>query len=190
LLTVDERPTLVAAHPELAALRARAARAHPALPRPVVHVWSDENVLVLDRAGDPWVVGPITRDPLACGGRTVIPRGPRRRLAAVSDVPFQHVAIAHQLDPDGPVAGLLPMLRGGSRTCTDEVARAVAGTVPPGPGTTRVLRAVDGLVRGGRRATAAGADVLLDPLVFGILGPTTPAHGQPCLWYPLAAWVW
>lgn len=190
MLTLDERRTPATARSELAALGARAARAHPALPPPVVHVWSDENVLMLDRGGDPWVVGPILRDPLARGGRTVIPRGSRRRLSTLTDVPFQHVAIAHQLDPDGPVAGLLPMLSGGPRTCTDEVARAVAGTVPPDPSTTRVLRAVDGLVRGGLRATAAGADVLLDPLVFGILGPTTPTHGEPCLWYPLAAWVW
>jgi hypothetical protein len=121
----------------------------------------------------------------------VLPRAQRRRLAAVArlGVGFQHVAIAHQLHPAGPVARLLPELLDGPRTCTDDVARAVAGSVPPHPFAARTLGALDRLVRRDGWLAAA-ADVLLDPLVFGVLGPTTPVHGQPCLWYPLAAWRW
>lgn len=189
--TLDEhRVSAAADHPELARLEARTAWDFPTLPQPIVQRWSDEPVLLLDRRGEPWQYGPIERDPLAKDGRTVIPRAQRRRLAAVADVPFQRVAIAHQLGPDGPVARLIPQLRHGPRNCTDDVARAVAGTVPPCPGTAGMLRAVDGLLRGGRRRAAAVADVLLDPLVFGVLAPTTPVHGQLCLWYPLAAWRW
>jgi hypothetical protein len=175
--------------PELARLETRTARTHPTLPRPIVLAWSDEPVLLLDR-GEPWLYGPIERDPLARDGRMVIPSAQRRRLAAWVDVPFQRVATAHQLDPHGPAAALVRQLQAGPRTCTDEVARAVAGTVPPPPRTARTLRAVDRLVRGGRRGAAAAADVLLDPLVFGILGPTCPSHGEPCLWYPIAGWRW
>jgi hypothetical protein len=32
--------------------------------------------------------------------------------------------------------------------------------------------------------------VLLDPIIFGVIAPTPPQHGQLCLWYPLTAWRW
>jgi len=31
---------------------------------------------------------------------------------------------------------------------------------------------------------------ILDPIIFGIIATTPPRQGQPCLWYPLAAWSW
>jgi hypothetical protein len=106
-------------------------------------------------------------------------------------VPFQRLAIAHELDPQGPVRELLPALRNGPKTCTDEVARTLVGGVPEHPGVTRAVQALDVLVCG---ATSAVPDrvwnALLDPIIFGIIGPTPPCHGQLCLWYPLAAWRW
>ena len=77
----------------------------PALPAPLVLGWSDDLRLVLD--GEiPWIFGPVERDPLrGQRGTTVLPSGARKRLKEIakSGVTFQRVAIAHELDPDGPV---------------------------------------------------------------------------------------
>ncbi len=35
-----------------------------------------------------------------------------------------------------------------------------------------------------------GLDVLLDPIVFGVVTPTTPRPGEPSLWFPLVGWWW
>lgn len=163
----------------------------PDLPRPIVLAWSDEPVLALDR-GDPWLYGPVERDPMARDGGTVLPRRQRRTLAALAErgVPFQRLGIAHQLDPDGAVSTLLPVLRHGPRLCTDAVARAVAGPVPPHPGTARALRTIDMVLRGAGRAVAVTADRILDPVLFGVVGRVAPVHGEPCLWYPIAVWAW
>ena len=176
---------------ELSGLEAAARTAWPDLPPPIVLPWSDEAVLALDR-GEPWLYGPAERDPMRRDGRMALPRAPRRRLAAqaTAGVPFQRIAVAHQLDRAGAVAGLLPALRHGPRLCTDEVARAVAGPVPPLPGLARVLGMAEGILRGRTRDLAATVGALLDPIVFGVLGPRPPRHGDPCLWFALAAWRW
>jgi hypothetical protein len=113
-----------------------------------------------------------------------------KRIAEL-DVPFQRLAIAHELNPEGLVRRLLPALRDGPKTCTDEVARALVGGVPEYPGVSRAIQALDVLVCG---ATSIVPDrlwkALLDPIIFGIIAPTPPRHGQLCLWYPLAAWRW
>jgi hypothetical protein len=107
------------------------------------------------------------------------------------DVPFQRLAIAHELNPEGPVRDLLPALKTGPLNLTDEVARALVGAVPEHPGVVRAVRALDVLMCG---ATSAVPDrvwnALLDPIIFGIIAPPPLRHGQLCLWYPLAAWRW
>ncbi len=167
-------------------------RAWPELSPSLVLPWSAWPVLACDPDGRVWVYGPAERDPLARDGRTVVPRAQRTALAALAErgAPFQRVAVAHELDPEGPVRPLLPALAGGPRRCTDAVARAVTGAPPAPPRTARTLRGLDGLLRGGRRALAAAADQLLDPIVFGVLGPRPPAEGEPCLWVPVVAWRW
>jgi hypothetical protein len=44
-------------------------------------------------------------------------------------------------------------------------------------------------VGGGTRRAIADLD-LLDPIIFAIVAPTPPVHGQPCLWVPCCAWRW
>jgi hypothetical protein len=175
----------------IAALAGDVRRAWPELREPLALRWSDEPVLALDR-GRPWLYGPIERDPLARGGRTVVPRAQMRQLKklAARNIPVQRLAMAHELDPDGPVRHLTPMLRHGPRTCTDDVAKAVVGPLPPHPGLARTARALEGLVATASYASAGALHMLLDPIIFGVIAPTRPISGQPSLWYPLVAWRW
>jgi hypothetical protein len=157
----------------------------PQLPEPRTFIWSEQPVAVLDR-GVPWLYGPVERDPLRTArGHIVLPRREIKRLRALAalGVPFQRLAIAHELDPDGAVADILPELREGPRTCTDGVARALVGPQPVHPlvrGATRVFDAV------ARRT----AESVLDPILFGVVGVPEPAHGRPATFYPLVAWRW
>jgi hypothetical protein len=126
-------------------------------------------------------------------GRTVVPRGQRARLKRIAElgVPFQRLAIAHELDPKGPIRQLLPALRDGPKTCTDEVARILVGAVPAHPGLNRAVRVLDSAIGSATSAIPINAVVtILDPIIFGIIAPTPPRQGQLCLWYPLAAWRW
>jgi len=192
VLTLNAPPVLAAqTRPELATVDACLRWRHPDLPAPLIGPWSEEPLLVPDH-GDIWVLTPVERDPMARDGRTVLPRLARKRLANLVNrgVDFPRLAIAHQLDPDGPVATLLPVLEHGPRLCTDEVARTVAGPLPPPAQTARAVRAVERVLRQSERIVAAAADVLLDPIVFGVVGTSEFTHGQTCLWYPLAAWRW
>lgn len=163
----------------------------PQLPDPLVLPWSELPVLGLDRE-TPWLYSSIERDPLlTTRGRAVLPRGEIRRLRklAAGDLPFQRLASAHELDPDGAVRDLLPELHGGPRTCTDAVARAVVGPQPVHPtvrGTARALGAVVGWARG----TTAAAAAVLDPIVFGVVGLPDVTDRELALFYPLAAWRW
>jgi hypothetical protein len=165
----------------------------PQLPEPLVLPWSELPVLGLDRE-TPWLYGPIERDPLAASyGRTVVPRREIRRLRKLAawEVPFQRIAIAHELDPDGAVRDLLPELRNGPRTCTDAVASAVVGPQPVHPavrGTARLLDAIVGQRLG--KAMAGALATALDPIVLGAVGMPETTHGQLALFYPLSAWRW
>jgi hypothetical protein len=167
----------------------------PALPAPVTLEWSDSLVVALDQ-NVPWIYGPVERDPLRhSGGGSVLPQRVRRRLKKIArlGVPFHRLAIAHELDREGPVRDLLPVLEEGPRTCTDEVARALVGDVPAHPGVTRTVRALDGAVAGATFAAVLPASLVssvLDPIIFGVMAPQPPRHGELCLWYPLAAWRW
>lgn len=166
-------------------------QAWPELPQPLLLHWSDHPILAVD--GDrPWLYGPIERDPTARRGRVVVPRAQRKllRAFALAGFPAQRIASAHELDPHGPVADLLPRLQHSPRTCTDAVARAVVGPVPPHPAVARAARVLDSIVRSAGRVVTDGLEVALDPIIFAVVSRVRPAHGEPCLFYPLSAWRW
>lgn len=169
-------------------------RRWPNLPDPIMLEWSESPVVGIDRSGVPWIFGPVERDPLrGSRGATVVPRQQLARLKQVADsgVPFQRLATAHELDPDGVVRQLLPDLENGARTCTDGLARALVGEVPAHPGVVRAVRALDAAVGGATSALPRKLlTALLDPIIFGIIAPAPLRHGELCLWYPLVAWRW
>jgi hypothetical protein len=167
-----------------AALRA----SWPQLPTPVVLPWSDDPVLLLD-GRRPWLYAPARRDPALIDGRAVVPRRQAKRLAVFAElgVPFCEVAIAHELDPAGPAKGLVPILEEGPRRCTDDHARALVGPVPPHPLAALTVRLLDALVRGTAGTTCR---VLLDPILFGVVGAERPKNGELRMFVPLATWRW
>jgi hypothetical protein len=181
-------------HPELDDLSVQVSEKWPSLRPPLQLEWTETPLFSLDRAGVPWVIAPVERDPMpGTQGRTVIPRGQRARLKRIAalEIRFQRLAIAHELNPEGPVRQLLPALRDGPKACTDEVARALVGGVPEHPSVTRAVQALDVLVCGAASAVPDRVwNAVLDPIIFGIMAPTPPRHGQLCLWYPLVAWRW
>ncbi len=164
---------------------------HPDLPAPSVQEWSDLPVVLLDH-GVPWLYGPLEHDPLlGPAGSGVLPRRERRilRERAERGPRFDAVAVAHELDPRGPVRVLLPMLRDGRCTCAPAVARELVGPPPAHPAVARAAGLLAAAVRA-PRALAGVADAVLDPIVFGVVAPHGLVPGEPCLWYPLAAWRW
>jgi hypothetical protein len=193
LLSSSHSPKLLA-DPELAELSVQINQMWPSLPEPLPLVWNETPLVSIDRSGVPWVIGPAEHDPLrTTGGRTVIPRKQRAKLKRIAKlgVPFQRLAIAHELDPEGAVRQLLPVLRTHPQPCTNEVARALVGEVPAHPGVTRAVMVLDAAVNGATSAVGINAVVsVLDPIIFGVIAPTPPQRGQLCLWYPLAAWRW
>jgi hypothetical protein len=156
--------------------------------------WTETPLVSIDRSGVPWLIGPAEHDPLqSARGRTVIPPKQRAQLKRIAKlgVPFQRLAIAHELDPEGPVRQLLPALRTQPQPCTNELARALVGEVPAPPGVTRAVTVLDAAVSGATSAVGINAVVsALDPIIFGVIAPTPPRHGHLCLWYPLVAWRW
>jgi hypothetical protein len=184
------------AHPALANLSLHVEQRWPDLPTPLILEWTETPLLAVDDSGVPWLVGSAEQDPLRDSrGRTVLPRRQRDQLKQIAalGVPFQRLAIAHELDHEGPVQDLLPALREGPLTCTDEVARALVGEIPLHPGVLRVVCALDSAVRVTISAIPAAVTTILDPIIFGVIAPTPPTppqHGELCLWYPLAAWRW
>jgi hypothetical protein len=193
-LLSPSRSSKLLADPELAELSVQINQMWPSLPEPLLLEWTETPLVSLDRSGVPWVIGPAEHDPLrSTGGRTVIPHKQRTQLKRTAQlgVPFQRIAIAHELNPHGPVRQLLPALRKEPQPCTDELAQALVGPVPPHPGVTRAVRVLDAAVRGATSAVPVNAVVsALDPIIFGVIAATTPHHGQLCLWYPLVAWRW
>jgi len=162
----------------------------PDLPRPTILRWSEDPVLTLDREA-PWLYAPIERDPQATRDRrTAVPRAQLRRLKqlAARGAPFQRIAVAHELDPDGLARSLSPTLRDGPRTCTDAVARELVGPLPAHSRLFQATRVLDALVARPARTAAATIELLLDPIIFGVIAPSGPVQGEPCLWYPLAVW--
>jgi hypothetical protein len=187
-------PPRVGTQSELSELSIQIKEKWPSLPQPVWLRWTERPLVSIDRSGVPWVIGPAERDPLqGPHGRTVLPRRQRAKLKRIAElgVPFQRLAIAHELDTEGPVRQLLPALRNGPHQCSDEVARVLVGAVPAHPGVERAIGALDAAVGGAASAVHSHLlATILDPIIFGIIAPSPPQHGQLCLWYPLAAWRW
>ena len=193
LLSQSRSPKLLA-DPELAELSVQINQMWPSLPEPLPLAWTETPLVSIDRSGVPWVIGPAEHDPLqSARGRTVVPHKQRAQLKRIAKlgVPFQRLAIAHELDPQGPVRQLLPSLRTQPQTCTNEEACVLVGKVPAHPGVTRAVMVLDAAVNGATSAVGINAVVsVLDPIIFGVIAPTPPQHRQLCLWYPLAAWRW
>src|SRR5215218_987367 len=179
---------------ELTSLHSDVHQKWPSLHAPIVLRWSESPTAALDSSGTAWIYGPVERDPLrGSHERSVVPRKQRTQLKRIAKlgVPFQRLAIAHELDPEGPVRQLLPALRTQQQPCTNELARALVGEVPAHPGVTRAVTVLDAAVNGATSAVGINAVVsVLDPIIFGVIAPTPPQHRQLCLWYPLAAWRW
>ncbi len=158
--------------------------------------WHDDPVIALDGTV-PYLVTPAARDPHSePGGSHVIPTVQLAELRRLEEagMRFDEIAIAHELDPHGPVSGLLPVLRRGPVTCSDEIARMVVGPVPEHPGMIRTVLTLDRVV-GGFSAVGSTvrtrAEAILDPVVFGVIGLDSAVRdGAPALWYPLVAWRW
>ena len=143
----------------------------------------------------PWIVGPAERDPLRgrCG-TSVLPQQVSVRLKEIDAcrAPFQRVAIAHELDPAGPVNPFLSSIRYGPHTCRDDLARRLVGKPPVYRGASEALAMLDWVCSGGRSAAppfeSVGSGRRL--VVFGVTAPTLRRDRQPCLWYPLTVWRW
>jgi hypothetical protein len=193
LLSPSHSPKSLA-DPELAELSVQINQMWPSLPEPLPLAWTETPLVSIDRSGVPWLIAPAEHDPLRTArGRTVIPHKQRAQLKRIAklDIPFQRLAIAHELDPQGPVRQLLPALRTQPQPCTNELARVLAGAVPAHPGVTRAVTVLDAAVIGATSAVGINAVIsVLDPIIFGVIATTPPQHGQQCLWYPLAAWRW
>jgi hypothetical protein len=167
----------------------------PALPSPLMMEWSDTLILTID-GQDPWIIGPELSNPLRTpDGATVVPDWALDRLARIADsgVPFHRVAIAHELNLDGPVRHELAALQCGPRTCTEKEARKLVGEVPADPkvaGSVRLLDvAISGAISPKERPDRLEPRVL-GSTVFGVTAATPPRHGDLCLWYSLASWRW
>jgi hypothetical protein len=192
LLSPSHSPKLLA-EPELAELSVQINQMWPTHPEPILLQWAETPLVSIDRSGVPWIIGPAD-DPLrSTHGRIVIPHKQRAQLKRIAKlgIPFDRIAIAHELDPQGPVRQLLPALRTQPQPCTKELARALVGKVPAHPGVTRAVTVLDAAVNGATSAVGINAVVsVLDPIIFGVIAEAPPRDGQLCLWYPLVAWRW
>ncbi len=173
-------------------------KAAPQLGDPLLAEWDEKARLMEDRS-EPWLLVPADRDPLrTLKGDVVIPDRARADLHAVlaAGVEFDRVAIAHELDPSGPVARMREHFATGPVTCDGAVAKLVVGAVSPPRKTVATANLLDKVVGGAALAGSVLVNALpagggLDPIVFGVLGPDgPPANGQICAWFALAAWRW
>ena len=177
---------------ELARLEAELTSRCAGLRRAAVVDWPGCGVIGVHR-DVPWWVGPAEDDPMRDHrGRLPMPREARTRLRElmVFDLPFQRIAIAHELDPAGPVRDLLPALRRGSLACSAETARRLVGPPPPHPRVRHAARALARLVGGAAGTAGRLTEIALDPVVFGVAAPRAPRTGDATLWFPLVDWRW
>jgi len=181
----------------------------PSLPNPLVASWKDQPRLVLDR-GMPWMVTPLENDPYRTGGGGYpFPAEVSAQLERVSagGARFHRIAIAHELDPYGPVAEMIKEIPPAGLVITSKTATECLGATPTPRKPQQVASAMDKgagmLVRAVKFSAAAAvaapvavAGVLasgldLDPIVFGVIGiDGQPRGGEPAVYYPLAAWKW
>lgn len=201
---------LAAKHAALAAEIDKTMRAKlPALPNPLVASWEEQPRLVLDR-GMPWMVTPLENDPYRTGGGGYpFPAQVSAQLERISagGARFHRIAIAHELDPNGPVAEMIKQIPPAGLVITAKTATECLGKTPA-PHKTQHLastmdKAANTLIRAAKfsataalAAPVAAAGLLaggagLDPIVFGVIGiDGQPRNGQPAIYYPLAAWTW
>jgi hypothetical protein len=165
-------------HPEISNSR-YAARVAP---------WIDAPLVVLDQ-GRIWLLAPAERDPVrTADGRHVVPARPLSELRQIAAIgaQFHHIAIAHELDADGPARQLLPVLAGGPQRCSNQLARQLVGPVPTHPGVARLAAMMEL-----SSAVSFLSAIMRDPIVFGVVGRNgPPIVGEPALWYLLTAWEW
>lgn len=185
--TPDKRWTDLAASRD-ATLRARA----PWLREFHVAPWNTEPLLVMDK-GVPWIVMPYEKDPLRTSeGGYPFPTQVKSELQALArtGVDFDSLAVAHELDPTGPVAPLLPKIPPAGLVCDETAAKTLVGAVP---GTEVSKRLASTLNRAGDAVAESAPKLLLglalapvaivaaplallgaavagvDPIVFGVL---------------------
>jgi hypothetical protein len=147
-----------------------------------------------------WILAPQECDPLTGrDGRCVLPPSAvadLRRIAAAG-MEFHAIAIAHEVDPDGPVRRLVPQLQDGPRSCPPDLARILVGPVPPDPRAAWLARSMGQAMAALARpvtALAQRADEFvrrLDPVVFGLIGVDGRLEpGSPVLWVACTMWEW
>jgi hypothetical protein len=173
----------------------------PELPNPLIATWDERQRLVLSR-GEPWIVGPLEIDPyLTKAGGYPFPDGVAARLHRISQdgARFHRIAIAHEADPKGRVAELLPAVGSHGLPVSQKQVRDYLGKTPAAQKPRALAESMDNALRKtakglGVAAGAVGtalAAPMLDPIVFGVIGVSgQPASGAPAIFYPLAAWVW
>jgi hypothetical protein len=180
----------------------------PALPNPLVATWTEQPRLVLDR-GMPWLVTPLESDPYTTGGGYPFPSEVATQLQRISaaGARFHRIAIAHELDPHGPVEDMLDTILPAGLIVDGKTAGACLGETPAPEQTKNLAGVLDKAVKTTLRiatatataAVAAPAAIAggllgatgLDPIVFGVIGiDNHPRTGEPAIYYPLAAWRW
>ena len=164
----------------------------PTLPAPMVLEWSDNPFITL-KLGVPWIYEPVALDPLRSSrGAAVLPGRVQARLKRTARlaVPFHRVAMAHELDPDGPVRDELSELRSGPRPCTGDDARRLVRKVPANLWVTRFLALLDAAITGATFAVRTRAAAARKQVIYGVVASSAIRDGEFCLWYPLAAWRW
>ncbi|ABM16748.1 hypothetical protein [Mycolicibacterium vanbaalenii] len=173
----------------------------PDLPNPIVASWDERQRLVIDR-GDPWIVGPLEIDPyLTKTGGYPFPLPVADQLQRIADggARFHRIAIAHEVDPTGPVKSLLPKVTRTGLAITPKEARGCLGQIPAAAKPKELAASMDKAIKKvfttAGRVAAGAAEVLsapmLDPIVFGVVAVHgRPATGRPAIYYPLAAWKW
>jgi hypothetical protein len=170
--------------------------------------WDERQRLVLSR-GEPWVVGPLEIDPYRSRtGGYPFPSEVADKLRRISDggARFHRIAIAHEVDPAGPVAPLMPKLTGQGLPISPTDTQKILGRAPAAVKPKALATAMDKTIRrtltvakrtAAVSAAAAGAvaaglgSAMLDPIVVGVVGlDGPPKAGDPAIFYPLVAWVW
>jgi len=210
-ITTPEVTTTARESSTMLETRIRLARkSAPTLPEPVIATWIDSAVLH-SSAGRPWVIAPAEHDPLrGPDGTIAIPRNQMRELRALeaTGVAFDRMAIAHELDPERILRFVRHPIPPEGLLVSDGDARALVGQQPLPRSTIRAARRLDavasrvlltggalvaGTVASGGLAAAAMAAIplLLDPIIFGVLGVSgSPKNGDVAAYFPLVAWDW
>lgn len=176
-----------------AVLRRRA----PGLPAYQVAPWNPEPLLVMGK-GLPWIVMPYDKDPLRTrDGGYPFPGHVKHDLQALAarGVDFDTLAIAHEIDPHGPVKPLLQKIPPEGLICDEATTKTLVGETPATEASKRMAgalnRAGDAVADSAPKvllglvlapvavvmapfALLAAAGSAVDPIVFGIL------HVDPC----------